>query len=557
MTRRTPAVLLLALASACSGGGGNGNPSVLNETEPNDGPATANALVVDRPGLGVMDEIGDLDFFSVPLQAGKYLKVELFATRLDQAVWDAAANVPQLTLFAPDGTSKLLEHDPVGDVSQGWGWGRHDLDFPLYRVPESGTYFLCVSQADDFLAGGPYMVRASLVNLPAAQLEFEPAGTIGANDTPNTSQEIEPGRVRGFHAQGDVDYYAITIDEPTIVRLEVTAYRNGVHGGDDGYFDPNLQLIDTSGIGVLALDDDAFFFDPAIHFVLTSPGTYFVEVGECCGVGDADYLLAYETEPANGPAETEPNDTTGTADPIAYGGSVSGSIDDGQLDVFAFAGTAGDMIRVQVFDAWNLGSAQDFVTVELLAPNGVTTKATGGFFDLQTVTSILQESGTHYLRVLPLGVATDYRLDLTRFLTAGYENEANDSIGTANTLSQRGAGAIDSPGDVDVFRFDAPENRLAIVAIYAGATATGSNGFFEYAGHGSDLQPEITITNGAGTVIASATSNPVSVFTESVTDGLPTAELAFLPPSDGPFYVHVASAFGAGGPTHTYVIEKR
>jgi len=33
--------------------------------------------------------------------------------------------------------------------------------------------------------------------------------------------------------------------------------------------------------------------------------------------------------------------------------------------------------------------------------------------------------------------------------------------------------------------------------------------------------------------------------------------VAFLPPSDGPFYAHVRSAVGAGGPTHTYVIEKR
>jgi hypothetical protein len=556
-TRTVLAVLFAALAAACSGGGGNGMPSILVESEPNDTPAEADALVLSRPGRGSLAAAGDVDCYSIALNAGRYLRVELFATRLDQETWDAAANVPRLELIAPDGTTKLLEHDAIGSVSAGWGWGRHDLDFPLFKIPANGIYFLRVSQADDTLPGGPYAVRPSLVALGSAQEEFEPAGTTGANDTPNTSQDIQPGVVHGFHAQGDLDYYAITVDEPTVLRFEVTAYRDGVHDGDDGYYDPTLQLFDTNGSTPLLSEDDGFFFDPALAFEIQVPGTYFLEVGECCGVGDADYLLSFAATAANADAETEPNDTTATADPLAYGDIVSGSIDVGLVDHWAFQGAAGDMVRIQVFDAFNLQDAGDLVDIDVLAPDGTTVVPTGGYFGLQTATTILQEDGTHYIRVSPTLSATDYRLGLSRFKTADPESASNDTIGTADSLIQRVSGAIEAPGDVDVFRFEAPGSHLTFLAIYAGRAATGSDGAFEYSGHGSDLQPKITVTNGAGTVIASCTSDPVSVFTESVTDPLPSASIAFIPSSDGPFYAHVESAFGAGGPTHTYVLERR
>jgi hypothetical protein len=330
-----------------------------------------------------------------------------------------------------------------------------------------------------------------------------------------------------------------------------------VHGGDDGYFDPLLQLFDENGTSVLAYDDDSFFFDPAIHFELRTPGTYFLQVGECCGVGDADYLLAYASTSANATTESEPNDTPGTADPIAYGGSVTGTIDTGLVDLYAFAGTAGDMVRIQVFDAWNRQDAADFVTLELLAPDGVTPLDTGGYVNLQTATAILQTTGTHYLRIQPVGAATEYRVTLSRFQSAPYESEPNGTTAQAGLLIQRAAGVIGTPGDVDIYRLDAPAHRLAQILIYAGSAATGSDGSFEFSGHGSSLQPLLTVTDASGNVLATSTSDPVSVFTESVSQPLPTAAIAFVPQGNGPFFVRVESAFGAGSATATYVLEKR
>jgi hypothetical protein len=215
-------------------------------------------------------------------------------------------------------------------------------------------------------------------------------------------------------------------------------------------------------------------------------------------------------------------------------------------------------LRVQVFDAWNLQNAADFVALEVLAPNGTTTVPTGGFIEFQTATTILQENGTHFLRVTSTGGPTDYRLELSRFQAAAQETEPNETIPTANVMPDpRSAGSIGAAGDVDVFELDALPNRLTVLVIYAGRAVAGSDGAFEYSGHGSALEPLITVTDALGTVLATSTSIPLSIFTESVTDPLPTAALAFVPSTAGPFFARVESAAGAGGPTHTYVLEKR
>ena len=552
----TLSLVAAGAAAACSGGGGGG-PKVLTESEPNDTPAQADALALDRPARGSLAAPGDVDCFSVPLTAGRFVRVEVHATRFDQESWDAGGTVPRVLLVAPDGTSKRLEHDFGGLVSNGWGWGAHDLDFPLHRIPSNGHYTVCVTQADDSLPGGEYALVVSQIVLPGLQQEFEPRGTIGANDTPNTSQVLAPGSLHGFHADLDEDYYAVTVLAPSILRFEVHSYREGVHDGDDGYFDPQLILYDVDGTTLIAFDDDTFFFDPGIQFVIVSPGTYFLEVEQCCGSGDADYLLTYALAAYSGASESEPNDVPASADPIAYGDQVHGTIDVGETDLYAFSGTAGDMVRLEVFDGFNVQLLSQTLLVELLGPDGATVKASGGNLDLRTLTTILDSTATYYARVTPVGSQTAYALRLSRWRASAFESEPNDTPATADPLGDRAAGAIDAPGDVDVFAFTAFGARLVTVAAYASDTAVASDGMADFSGHGSDLAPLLTITDAAGAVLATSTSVPAFAFTESVVDPLPTAAVSFLVPSTGTYHVRVESALGQGGPEHSYVVEKR
>ncbi len=61
----------------------------------------------------------------------------------------------------------------------------------------------------------------------------------------------------------------------------------------------------------------------------------------------------------------------------------------------------------------------------------------------------------------------------------------------------------------------------------------------------------------AGLPLATSTSTPANTYTESITDGLPTAAVSFVAPTSGLFYVQVESAGGSGSVTNYYVITKR
>ncbi len=528
------ALACIAELAACGGGGGGGPPAAIAESELNDSTATADALPVGTPVQGSVATAGDVDFFKVTLPQGSIVKIELFAARADQAGWDAAGNVPRLSVWDTDanGNAKLLEHDFGGNTSDGWSFGAHDLDIPMFEVPATGTYFVSVTQDDTSLAGGAYTLRVLYPVVTGKQEEIEPTGSDGGNDTTATAQLITPGTVHGFHVAGGVDDYQFTISVPTSVRFEMTAYRNGVNRGDPNYYHPKLRLIDTDGATELASDDGSFFFDPAIQHRLTVAGTYFVEVSEF-SVANSEYFLGFQAASSATTAETEPNDDAASADAMVYGGRVSGDIDVGEVDFFKFTGTKGDMVRLQRFDLANLQGAADAVTATMLATDGATALATGGGGSFQVETTILQETGTFYVKVEPGAVATTYALELTRFQSSSFESEPNDTIAAANLFTTRIAGAIDPVADTDVFRCTLSAKRLVRFACYAASAPTGSDGDSEYSGHGSSCAPLLEVLDGTGLVLATSTSAPVSVYTESVTDPLPTAAVSYVPATAG------------------------
>ena len=123
----------------------------------------------------------------------------------------------------------------------------------------------------------------------------------------------------------------------------------------------------------------------AIDYVLVDPGTYFVNVLEHSGAGDAAYFLKFERISLAGIfEETEPNDTPATANAIAYGRKATGEIDAADTDFYSFSGTAGDMVRLQMFDEFNVQVVVEDADFDLIAPDGVTELDTGGDDDLAT-----------------------------------------------------------------------------------------------------------------------------------------------------------------------------
>ena len=556
-----PAALTAVLYSCSGGGGGGGPPAVTEEVEPNGTFAEATPLTINRAGHGVMTDAADVDFWSIDIADNTFVSIELFGTRMDQPAWDGSDSIPRITVYDTDGTTVLLNHD----YTNIWSWGKHDLDHPLLHVTDGGTYFLTVTVDGAAVTDGDYAIRVNRLSESGLQTE---AATPGAtNDTFDTAEAITPGLVEGFHTNGDHDYYSFEITSPSVVRFEMFAYRNGVFAEDDNDYDTFLDLYDTDGTTNLFSNDDAFFYDSGIQYQLNTPGTYFIDVNEFdSGTNGSPYILTFSRSAANGSNESEPNEAPETADSIAYGGAVKGNVGEAgvdDLDGFKFSGTKGDMVRVQIFDSFTSEGKADEVFATIYGPDATTALPFGGDGDFHTYTTILQETGTHYIVVEPFIGQTDYRVELTRFRSATAESEPNNTVAEADSLGSggRSAGVIEVPApgallDVDVFSFSASADRLTTISIYASFFATDSDGFVEFSGHGSDLEPQLRILDAEGGEVAISTSDWSTVTTEDVVNGLPCAAVSFIAATGGTYYVEVSDAFDASGPTYYYVIEK-
>jgi hypothetical protein len=553
--------LALALLGSCSGGAGAGGAPgrALAESESNDTAASADAVPLGRPATGSLATLGDVDFWSVVLAEGELYQVELFAARLDQAAWSASGAVPRLTIYDASGSSKLVEHDFGGFTSStAWGWGAHDLDVPLFRAPANGAYFVAVRPNDPALAGGNYVFAVEALALVVDQNEAELGGAPDLNEDTDDAETIVPGLIRGRHSDGDVDFYSFAVSEASLLRFELVAYQNGLFGGDESYYDPRLDLVAPNGTTLLATNDDVYFYDSAIHHELDVPGTYFVSVGECCGSGDAEYFLRFELETlASALGEAEDNDTPASAQVLAYGQRIQAQSSAPDPDVFAFAATAGDLVRLQRFDGRNSQGAAELVSIAILAPDGATPLATDEGAQLGLVTFLIRASGTHFVEATSPGGATSYLIELELVSSSAFESEGNDSVDDADPFDAAGraAGVIAGAGDLDLFALQALEGRPLVLEIYA-ARSNGSDGFAEHSGHGSELDPRLRVLDAAGAELARMDFY-AAVGGEGVLAGLPTEALAFLPPANATYFVEVSSAAGAGGPDHHFLIEVR
>jgi hypothetical protein len=543
----------LALLAACGGGGGGGGGSatVVEEAEPNDAPAAAGALAVGGFGHGTVPDGSDTDFWGVVLAAGEVVSVEVFANRLDQATWASGPNAAKVTLLDTDGASVLLEQ---GDGQFAWN-AEQDTDIHAFRAPAAGTYYLRVDVDDPLVGGGDYLIAVRSASQAAPlQLELEPAGASGANDSDLVAETIVPGTVSGFFVDDETDWYELTLAAPSLVSFTMHAHRNGVWQGDDSLYDSALDLLD-SGLNVLAVNDDCFYLDSSIHHALALPGTYFLVVSECCGTGDSGYDLEF-TSTALAPlavSEVEPNDSTVTAQSAQFGAWIEGDVTPLDDDFYAFACTAGYRLQVEVFDAGNLQGALDDVVVTIEdGAAGVLPVDAGGA--LQIHRTILVGSGTYLVHVASAGT-TDYALRVTE--TPGrFENEPNDTAANAGSFDGAGlaAGVIDVAADADLFAFSATMGVPVVLSCIAD-NGVGAGGFAALDGFGSGLAPVLAVKDAGGTILAS--SNSLFGTAVGVVDGLASVSLAFLPPATGTYYAEVVDQGGNSGANFTFVLVRR
>ncbi len=302
--------------------------AVVAESENNDTQATANPVSLGDQVTGAISPDGDVDFFSVVLQAG---------TILDLTVDAAASGSPldsRIALFDTASTIALADND--------------DSNGPdsriVYQIGTTGTYFVGITGQ---MGGANFVYTLDFAQLQATESEpntdFFSADPVTLKDT-----------VIGFiNPTDDLDFFVLDIPARTLVEFDLDA---GLLGSE-----LNAFLVVYNPLGdVLSIDGNADGVDPRILHYFQSSGPYFVQVGSEGGVGGPELLYALRIDTVQ----------TGLGDPmdsIASGvGTPAGLVTgfDGRL--FALNQSASLLVTVDTLGAVSDASFGRDVGVDLV-----------------------------------------------------------------------------------------------------------------------------------------------------------------------------------------------
>lgn len=260
-------------------------------------------------------------------------------------------------------------------------------------------------------------------------------------------------------------------------------------------------------------------------------------------VAPADVLL-----PPVPTEESEPNDTTANADPIASGERVRGRIMPGNdVDVYSFQANSGDTVYAALMTAGSSGASDS--QLRLIDPSDVEIEVDSddGTMGSQSSTiagAQIETDGTHTLEVThDTGAAQirPYHLYLeVRDGSPAPEAEPNDSTANANPLSDgHASGVLNPAGEQDHFAIElnAGDTVFLSLDLNPERDATNWDGRLGF-GLLGDAGDQITVVDSKG---VPSPTNPLSEAMFATVD------------KSGTYYVVVDGGDpGVGGPTATY-----
>ncbi len=151
--------------------------------------------------------------------------------------------------------------------------------------------------------------------------------------------------------QGDVDSWFLDLTAGTLLSVDVDAQSIG------SPLDAVIGFIAPDGATTLAFNDDFDGPDSRISYRVAASGRYYVGIRAFGNLGSPQftYTINFGTVSCAGVGtEREPNDSPGTASPVAIGDSGSGEVclrDDtpqGDVDYWAFTAQAGTTIELDI-----------------------------------------------------------------------------------------------------------------------------------------------------------------------------------------------------------------
>ena len=278
------------------------------EAEPNDAWALANRADLSQPVTGRMGKSGESDYFLFTLDdatADQVLTLEL-ETGADQKFTLCLLNHKGATVQCRTNTGTVALVDLVLTPGE---WG-----FTARRGPENAEYSVTLSQQGPIEAG----------------VEAEP------NDTIETAAAVPSNnRIKGRFSGSDTDFFQVLVtEEPQLWRVQVIGDEIHELAYNDGAGIQSQVYRAPAGQRRVRLDN--LFLMPGLHhFRVTGRdgGTYT--------------LLARAIGPPDPNGEFEPNDDTSRMQPLRFGQTRTGLLEDKQdSDNYRFYLGAWDHIRL-------------------------------------------------------------------------------------------------------------------------------------------------------------------------------------------------------------------
>jgi hypothetical protein len=368
-----------------------------NETEPNNTPATANALTLGVPMNGGWCSGEPADVFAFTTLADGYLQVDFPVSHATTTI-----NVyMQVRLLDASGT------DVDGStVTSGPSNVPDPNPFKLYCLA-AGTYYLQVA--------GPANNECSTYALTAALVE--PAFGNDAEDNDNSTQaQVVPqgafaeGRVNYSYGGDNADWFRFDTPDDGVVQFDLDAFNQnaGTYVSTFELYDDALNSLSvyTFSIGGLFAPDTAF--NTFTRHCL-GQGTYYLRIAsdQMCGLS---YRLRWNSTPPPFSNDVEDNDTAPQASTLADGVWASGHVNydtySDNADWFTFDVLANGLVQIDL-DAFNQNAGTYVSTFELydsaLNSLNVYTFGIGGLFQADTTfntyTRYCLGQGTYYLRI--------------------------------------------------------------------------------------------------------------------------------------------------------------
>lgn len=371
--------------------------------------------------------------------------------------------------------------------------------------------------------GDFYRWGAAAVGVVAVTVSSQAQGTLVSGETAEGAISVAGER--------DTWTFTATVGDSIVVRAGEVNETGGTGG-----FTPGIELYGPAG-GLLA-SEVANLNATEVSVTATAAGDYSVVImdGGSYDNGTGTYRLHLARVP--GAISLAPGDEGG---PLENGGTVVGTIHQGDLDVFSFTAAVGDSLVLRAGEVTDQGGTGGFTpALRLYGPGGSLLDSEAANLSAVEVTATATLAGVYVVVVSDGGSYIDgagtYRLHLMRSPGEFLISPGDEGGELANGATQVGTVHV---GDLDVWTFTAAVGDSIVARAGEVTEESGTGGFTPalrlYGPNGSLLDSESANLNA---VEVGVTASIGGSYTLVVSDGGSYIDGA------GSYRVHLAKAPG-------------